>query len=230
MKVIVFDVKGKYALFRRNYTTSSSTSYNFPPRTSICGLLGAIMGIQNEATQFSKHLRIFDNAHIALRVLVPIRKTTMGVNYAETKSGKNQRTRIILELIKEPVYRIYVSEFSQFDQLRNHLENNTCVFTPYLGQAQFIAKISHVGVFEAKSVFPPVVVHSVLKITDGIRIQPQENSILLREQMVLNMDDERRPVAFASYWVEKNARPLEVIKHPNIFRIEELDENICWMD
>jgi len=139
MKVLVFDVFGKYALFRRSYTTTSSTSYCFPTRTAICGLLGAILGIRNSSSESSEHLRVFDDAHFAVKLLKPIRKINIATNYTETKSGKeNPRTQILLEMIKDPAYRIYVSEFERYEELKHHLQNKINVFTPYLGQAQMI--------------------------------------------------------------------------------------------
>lgn len=102
MRVLVFDVFGRYALFRRSYTTTSSTSYDFPPRTAVCGLMGAVLGLTNKTSDSSEHLRHFDSAHIALRLLKPVRKTCLGVNYVETKTGKENRTQILLEVIKDP--------------------------------------------------------------------------------------------------------------------------------
>ncbi|HEY8542099.1 MAG TPA: type I-B CRISPR-associated protein Cas5b [Pseudothermotoga sp.] len=231
MKVLVFDVFGRYAIFRRSYTTTSSTSYCFPPRTAICGLLGAILGIENEATNSSKHLRTFDQAHIAVRSLKPVRKVNLSTNYIDTRSGHNQRTQILLELIKSPAYRVYISEFEKFEQLKYHLENKISIFTPYLGQAQMIADFSYVGCFQITQAEPPIELHTVMKITGGTIIEPQRDQILIKEQMVLNMDDERRPTEVASYWIEKNAKPLKILRYSKpIYSINELGENICWID
>jgi CRISPR-associated protein Cas5h len=232
MKVLVFDVFGKYALFRRSYTTTSSTSYCFPPRTAICGLLGAILGIRNSSSDSSEHLRVFDRAHFAVKLLKPIRKINIATNYTETKSGKeNPRTQILLELIKDPAYRIYVSEFERYEELKHHLQNKINVFTPYLGQAQMIADFRYVGSFEDTLVSPPLQVHTVIKVLEGTKISPKANQVFIQERMTLNMDDKRKPIAFASYWVEKNALPIEVSQYNDqIYAISELGENICWMD
>lgn len=232
MKVLVFDVFGKYALFRRSYTTTSSTSYDFPPRTAICGLMGAVLGIKNDTSDSSKHLRCFDSAHISIRLLKPIRKMNLAVNYVETKSGKGApRTQIILELIKEPAYRIYISEFELFHQLKKYLEDGVCIFTPYLGQAQMLASLNFVGVYEAEEISPPVEVHSVIKQIHGMKLEPHNGMVIVKERMTMNMDNERRPIAFATYWIEKNAKALKIIQYPErIYRIKGLAENICWMD
>ena len=232
MKVLVFDVFGKYALFRRSYTTTSSTSYCFPPRTAICGLLGAILGVQNDTTDSSKHLRIFDDAHFAVKLLNPIKKINIATNYVETRSGqKHSRTQILLELIKNPAYRIYVSEFGKYEELEYCLKNKISVFTPYLGQAQMIANFNYVGSFDVEPVSTPLEVHTVIKILDGTKILPQAGQLFIKERMTLNMDNERTPTAFASYWVEKNATPIKLVHYvEQVYTIKELGENICWID
>lgn len=47
-KMLVFDVWGDYAHFRRFYTTTSPLSFPIPPRTALCGLIGAIIGLEKE--------------------------------------------------------------------------------------------------------------------------------------------------------------------------------------
>ncbi|WP_041446695.1 type I-B CRISPR-associated protein Cas5b [Pseudothermotoga thermarum] len=232
MKILVFDVKGKFALFRRSYTTTSSTTYPFPPRTAICGIIAAILGIENPPDRPSWYLRKFDNARISIRLLNPIKKIRLGINYVETKPDKDTpRTQILAEIIKDPAYRIYISEFEKFDELVKLIRSHECVFTPYLGLSEFIADFSYVGVFEAKKVSLPTLVNSVVKIIDGTKSFPERGTALIRERMVLRMDDKRTPLEFAEYWVEKNGKALQILEYSeDILEIEELNERICWID
>ncbi len=231
MKVLVFDARGKYALFRRSFTTTSSTSYAFPPRTALCGLIGAILGIKNERSSSSEHLRHFDSAHIAVRLLNPLKKVNMVINYIETKEANTGRTQIVVELIKSPAYRIYVHAPDLHEKLKHHLENKLCVFTPYLGQAQMIADFEFVGEYDLEEVETPVEVHTVLKQLEGMKIEPKNGSVMITERMTLNMDNERRPTSFATYWFEKNATPVKLLSYPEaIYRVKELGDVICWMD
>ena len=57
MKIIVFDIKGKFAHFRKFYTNSSSLTYGIPPRTAICGILAAILGLERDSIMKSLVLR-----------------------------------------------------------------------------------------------------------------------------------------------------------------------------
>jgi CRISPR-associated protein, Cas5h family len=47
-KVLVFDIKGPMAHFRKYYTNSSSLSYLFPPRTVVVGLIAGLLGLPSE--------------------------------------------------------------------------------------------------------------------------------------------------------------------------------------
>ncbi|MDW8022877.1 MAG: CRISPR-associated protein Cas5, partial [Nitrososphaerota archaeon] len=44
MKLVVFDAKCFFAHFRKHFSTTSSLSYSFPPRTTIAGMMAAILG------------------------------------------------------------------------------------------------------------------------------------------------------------------------------------------
>lgn len=99
-------------------------------------------------TTIRKAAFIQDNKNILFAV-----EDIAAVNYVETKSGRGApRTQIILELIKEPAYRIYISEFELFYQLKRYLEDGMSIFTPYLGQAQMLANLNFVGVYEAEEI------------------------------------------------------------------------------
>ena len=50
MKVLVFDIYGDLAHFRKFYTTSSPLTFPFPPPSTIKGMLGAIIGVDKKIT------------------------------------------------------------------------------------------------------------------------------------------------------------------------------------
>ncbi|MCX8153608.1 MAG: CRISPR-associated protein Cas5, partial [Candidatus Bathyarchaeota archaeon] len=55
IKLVVFDAKCFFAHFRKHFSTTSSLSYSFPPRTTIAGMMAAILGYDRGAyyTTFS---------------------------------------------------------------------------------------------------------------------------------------------------------------------------------
>src|SRR3972149_5978418 len=83
-KLLVFDVWGDYGHFRKFYTTSSPLTFSIPPRTSLCGLLGSVVGLGKE--EYLNHFSKKD-AQIALRLLNPVKKTRLGINLINTKGN-----------------------------------------------------------------------------------------------------------------------------------------------
>ena len=47
-KIIIFDIWGDYAHFKKPYTTTSPLTYSIPSRTALTGIIGAIMGIRKD--------------------------------------------------------------------------------------------------------------------------------------------------------------------------------------
>jgi CRISPR-associated protein Cas5h len=147
-KILIFDISGEYAHFRKYNTTTSPLTYSIPPRTAVSGLLGAIIGIDrfNYIEVFSKK-----NADIAVQVINPVKKVNMAFNLLDTKHSffniKN-RTQIEFELIKDARYRIFFMMNNQelFKQITDNISNNIHHFSPYLGLSQFTAKIDFIDI------------------------------------------------------------------------------------
>ena len=160
-QIVVFDVWSSFAYFRRPYTTTNALTYDFMPRSSIEGLIGAILGIQPK--EVSKKLQ---GAKIALGLLNPVKKLPFSTIHTHTDfwyemnaylelrvtSGKKDfRARAGMELLIEPRYRVYFSDRNYESQLAELLERHETVFTPYLGTSTMIANFSYLGTFEYTS-------------------------------------------------------------------------------
>ena len=133
-RVIVFDVWGDYAHFRKNYSTSSPLTYSFPPRTALSGMLGAIAGL-DKADYFRHFSR--DQASIGCRILKPVKKVRIGENLIDTKSASGMhliknRSQIRFELVKDPRYRIYFSHSDKrlYERIKELLTGHQSVYTP----------------------------------------------------------------------------------------------------
>ena len=156
---IVFDVWGDYAHFRKYYTTSSPLTFTIPPRTTIIGLVSAIIGLDKD--EYLHHMTK-DKAHVAVRLLNTVNKTRFGMNLINTKDGywtpvkrgfHEPRTQIRFELLKGPRFRIYFShqDIQLHDALRQNLKEHKSVYTPCLGISELIADFSYIGQFRAST-------------------------------------------------------------------------------
>jgi CRISPR-associated protein Cas5h len=153
-KVLVFDVWGDFAHFRKYYTTTSPLSFSVPPRTALAGLISAIIGLDKD-----EYLKYFskDQASIGLRIINPIKKVRMGENLINTKDlklfrlvkkrGHEPRTQVRFEFIKDAKYRVYFyhKDDKVYQNLKEKLEQHKCVYVPCLGLSEHIANFKPVG-------------------------------------------------------------------------------------
>ena len=132
-KVLVFDIWGDLGHFKKPYTTTSPLSYAFPPRTTIAGMISAIIGLdKNEyADHFTKPI-----SNIGIRIINPVKKIRISQNLIDTKTAKlfskiRQRTQIRIEFIKDPKYRIYFQhqDTSLFKRLNVLLKGHESVYS-----------------------------------------------------------------------------------------------------
>ena len=152
MNLIVFDIWGDYAYFRRGYTTTSTLTYPFPSRTTIAGFIAGILGYPRKSYYdlFQK-----ENSKIGLKIINPIKKTRINLNYINTKNsmllseikGNGKRTQVPAEFLKNVKYRIYLSLDDEeiMNKLYNTLKEHKSVYTPYLGITECLANFSLVG-------------------------------------------------------------------------------------
>lgn len=167
LPIVIFRISGRYAHFRRPYTNVSSLSYPFPPRPTIAGLLGAILGIQKDKVAETFNER-------TLKVAVAIEKQTKtithvtnfrqdgigGIDYSIKKPKKgwkpkelknippyNEATQIPMELLRNPSFLIYVylDDGDIRSELVSRLKTNRYVYTPCLGLSEFLASVEYVN-------------------------------------------------------------------------------------
>lgn len=86
MNVLSFHLKAKMGHFRRYYSNSSSLTYSIPPRTTICGILAGILGMERDSyyEQFS-----VESCDIAVALRSPIKKQIHTLNLLMVKSDND---------------------------------------------------------------------------------------------------------------------------------------------
>jgi len=243
-KVLIFDAWGDYAHFRRFYTTTSPLTFPIPPRTALCGLIGAIIGKEKENNEYLRHFSL-NEASIGLRLLKPVKKVMIAENLIDTeKSPKSfyniKRTRIRFEFLKDQKYRIYFHHTDEdiYQQLKENLMNHKSVYTPCLGLSENIANFKFVGEFKVKSETTReyVQINSVLpteKIVEkqGIKLNFGVEYFSIKVPIELNLD--RIVTKYSNIFFERTGKPVEakLISHYwNIDYTSGTNENIVFIE
>ncbi len=247
-QVLIFDVWGDYAHFRRFYTTTSPLTFPIPPRTALCGLIGAIIGLEKENNEYLKYFTL-DKASIGLKIDKghPLKKIMIAENLIHTKNARgpgmnliDDRTRIRFEFLKDPKYRIYFYHIDNgiYQQLKENLINHKSVYTPCLGLSENIANFAFVGEFKAQSKTSRdyVQINSVLPIEkiaekEGINFNIEGRYFSIRVPIELNSD--RVVTKYSDIFFERTGRPVEAKLIRPYWRIdytEGTNENIVFIE
>lgn len=245
-QVLIFDVWGYYAHFRRFYTTTSPLTFPIPPRTALCGLIGAIIGKEKEDNEYLKYFTL-NEASIGLRLLKPVKKEIIAENLIHTKNAKGpgmnlitERTQINFEFLKDQKYRIYFHHTDEdiYQQLKENLIKHKSVYTPCLGLSENIANFEFVGEFKVKSETTGeyVQINSVLpteKIAEkqGINFNFEGEYFSIRVPIELNLD--RIVTKYSDIFFERTGKPVEaklISPYWSIDYIGKTNENIVFIE
>lgn len=232
-KIIVMDIWGAYAHFKKPYTTTSPISYSIPSRTTITGILGAILGIPKGE---NNSLFADEKAKIGIGVKAPIKKVMIAQNLIDTKRAKkmariNGRTQIRFEYIKEPRYRFYIQlEDEQLAScLENKLKRHESIYTLSLGLSENLANFKYRGTYDYTYETGAVPIHSAINLTNL-----SNNPVIFTagkeyfvDRFALQMTEDREVTRYGDLLFERNGKAIDVNKLTYIAL--ENGENILFM-
>jgi len=257
-KLLIFDIQGPVAHFRKFYTNSSSLSYAFPPRTTITGLIAGILGRQKDSyyDEFGS-----ERCKVAISVRTSSRKIMQTVNYVRTKAlGELNlsagHTQIPLEIVlpsqnfQKLRYRVYFYHHGKtLLELEEVLELGKFVYPPYLGLSEFIAEVKFIDSIEENQIsrfsnpVTPVEIVTAVNVEQiskgGLIFEPGSGKTLqyMKERMPLEFDSDRRLKKASSFIYEKNYNKAKLKIKDNYYKIEYQDpkngaviENIVFME
>jgi len=228
-KVLVFDIKGPMAHFRKYYTNSSSLSYLFPPRTVVVGLIAGLLGLPSERHTKEKrdiYYEKFDEKRclVAVSLRSKVRRIMQTVNYIRTKSlsevdGSAGGTQIPLEILlpesnNEITYRVYfyhANEEEIYSKLKWRLDGQRFVYPPYMGLSEFLASIDNVGEGKvSKNPKQEVELNSVCKLKEVELNFSSKNLQYITEKMPTGFLNDRTPKKPEEYVLEVKGKIMKV--------------------
>jgi len=250
--LLIFDIKGPMAHFRKYYTNSSSLSYAFPPRTAAAGMIAAILGYERDS-----YYDIFERSRcgIGVSARTAIRHITQTVNYVRTKglrelNGSFGPTQVPLDIImpiKEHtslVYRMYFCHEDKniMDELKKLVWNGRTNYPIYMGISEFIAAadpVAYISGEDIEEVAPlsDVILATACNIDDvakgGLEFEAEDGQALqyIKERMPVEFGPDRELKTFGSYIFEKNRQVIYARLKTPCYRISYngIEEDITFM-
>ena len=202
-EIISFDLCGKVAHFRKFYSSSTALSYTIPPKTTITGLISAILGLKRDT-----YYDDYDNWFIGIQIISPIKKVFQKFNYLNVKSiefntdneysnvnGFDNRTQISVEVlipknIREEVlkYRIYIGvvdrEDDYFQKLKKCLVNNKGVFGVALGGANMLGYYeNYIDKYKFSQINPKEIVLKSSAFADNVELINGNNEMIVEQDI-----------------------------------------------
>ena len=238
MRMVIFDISGYMAHFRRFYSSVTPLTYHFPPRNTVTGILACILGYDRDSyyETFSR-----DKSRIAVALRTAVRRVMLPTNYLDTDQITLQRlrgignrvpTRMEYLLAVPPLeyvsYRIFVTHRDQFllNQLACRLADRRFTYPVSLGPAHCLAEANLVYNGEAKVIesdgdeYPVSTVIPQDTVVDGPA--PAEGiKIMLEERLPPDFKDGRIPSGVSrNYVFEASGNPLHVKIRGEVFAVE----------
>lgn len=165
-RCLSFTVKSTWGHFKRVGRSVTKQTYRIPPRTTIAGMVAAIVGAKRNS-----YYDVFqaNNAAIAITPLSDLRTvniptvglgtdpkqdvtTNVGNYYSDYnltyQNTTNDRQLHAYEVLADPAYRIdlAVTDADFYDTLQTRLKEGTSVYPPSLGKSEYLATIKDVQV------------------------------------------------------------------------------------
>ncbi|MEM3667791.1 MAG: type I-B CRISPR-associated protein Cas5b [Candidatus Aenigmatarchaeota archaeon] len=232
-KVLVFDIWGDYAHFRKIETTTSPLTYFIPTRTALSGIISAILGLERDS-----YYELFfpENAQLAVRVLKSLKKVRININLIKTDEGfylwdirNNPRSPTPFEFVKDPNYRIYVwlKDKKVYEKLKDFLQYHKSYYTPYLGTSELIANFKFIGEFDVdiRNAKNEEEIHTVVR-NDKSTLIVEKYKLYIKERIPIFMNNNRVVQEYADVFFEANANSVK-IKNGEFYRIGE--ENVVFL-
>jgi len=180
-------LSGPWGHFRRVEGNTVKTTYRIIPRTTVAGLLAAVLGIERDG-----YYQLFGPgaSAIAVEPQAELRTMNLPVNNLTTSTeglkGVNTRGKVSVyypdptqdrqrtnyEVLVDPVYRIdvWLDDDEMYERLQRHLEAGKSHYPPSLGLSEYLADIEYLGEHEVTPVGKsgPLAVDSAVPDADGV--------------------------------------------------------------
>src|SRR5699024_8531233 len=223
MEILSFKIKGKFAHFRKYYANNTALSFSIPPRTTLMGIIAAIMGWEKDS--YYEQLAS-EHIHFGIRVLGPLKKSFQRLNFLSLKStgdisksfdsdfrGKRGRIQTPFEIVSaenikegEVSYQIFLAAGKNgqqtFNAVKEQILNNKPIYNLSLGPANFQASIYEKNVYGSDNI-------QKKSSNDFIKIHSAIPSVLV-EELEFSKED------YDQYnFVEEDMLPADFVEDDN---------------
>ncbi len=186
-----FELRGEWGHFRRVEGNIVKQTYRIIPRTTLAGLIAAMLGLDRDSYYEAFGPSV---SAVAVEPIAPLR--TMNVPQNTLSTAKEHMTtmpsrghaRISMpdptelrqqhnyELLVNPAYRVDIrlEDGELRERLRGRLEDGTSYYPPSLGLSEHLAEVTYLGEFDVtpKAADTTEVNSAVIEAVDSVELEP----------------------------------------------------------
>lgn len=235
-KLLIFDLWGNYAHFKKPYTTTSPLTYSIPSRTVLTGIIGAILGIKKNKNNIELN---YNKCNLSLKIINPIKKVIINQNLIKTpQTGKKfneigqkgGRKQIRIENLKDVKYRVYIEIFNKdlYEKLKEHLINHISLYSISFGISEHLANFIYKNEYSYSTEKGDINIDSVVNI-DKINkdnIEFEEGKEYFTDTFPLEMKEDREVIKYGEILFERTGQKIK-LKNVEYIKINN-NENIIW--
>lgn len=225
MNIVCFHLSGRFGHFLRAEANASAPSYPIPPRTTLLGLMGAVLGLEKDEPQ-----SLLEPAHVAIAGQLPqthwhtakLRKDPPAPMPRLMKRGQNgssttrpeKATLIAQEWLFNPSFLVWASLPEPFHaELIQRLESRRWYFQPCLGISEHLADLSFENCLQASDI--PSGTHEIDSVFPRSAGKVDVDAVFERNLAIQVMRLPRQVTAdrifeHSDYFMERSARPVPV--------------------
>jgi CRISPR-associated protein Cas5h len=157
VNVLSFKASGPFAAFRDPSVTSNQIVYYIPSKSSVIGMLGAMIGIERDnklGDMYGRgYLDLLTETKIGIKVLNHSKKITLFTNHRSLKEPKTKPFKT--EILENPSYEFFVATNESYsERLKRSIERKQFIYSPYFGHAYCPATISGLDIMELQEADP----------------------------------------------------------------------------
>ncbi|MGI6308505.1 MAG: CRISPR-associated protein Cas5 [Dethiobacteria bacterium] len=167
MEILIFDLRGPLAHFRRPDTTNTHATYPFISYTTVRGLAGSIIGLPDFKGKARVGIRLMSPVRTSVQQMSMLGKGWLG-------GGNDVNRPVAIELLVAPHYRIYWTG-DYLTELKNLISSNCSHYHTYLGSAFALTFPQYIGTYNCSALYQskqPVNCSSVIPITAVEKVIP----------------------------------------------------------
>jgi CRISPR-associated protein Cas5h len=200
----------------------------------VAGLIGSIVGLDNNASARASNAAYWSalsGTSIAVSIKKSVKWLNAAINFWNTKDPqKSPHIQVKHQYVSRPEYRIFVKNGIE-SRLREKLEKNSFIYTPFLGVAYALADISYVGHFEDLPVSEEMItIGTVLPFYEGVQLSfAAKLTRIFKEIVPFKMSEDRfllesKTVLYSDIGNDK----LTLKNRGNIDVTRSMDEFVAW--